>query len=359
MLLEIHALQNLAPSNLNRDESGQPKTAWFGGHLRQRVSSQSWKHAMRMHFNATLDPTQRGVRTRRIVDAVTPYLADLPADEIPALVTTTLEPMLKVVDGNTPYLLFLSQAEIQEIAALCRQRNGDKQHQGALVRRIFRQSHAVDIALFGRMIADHAPAHVDGAAHVAHAISTNRVPMANVDYFTAVDDLQPAGQTGAAMIGEVEYSASCLYRYASVDGAQLLANVHGDMTLATQALTAFAEAFLLTMPGGKQHSFATFTPPSLFLGVVRDCAQRWQLSNAFAQPLSPKRDQNLIELSALALDAYWYDLVSLYGDADIQHMALGQVGDWALPHIGKYRVATMPAWLAVIGEAMRDMGVQR
>src|SRR6266508_2221569 len=46
-LIAIHMLQNHAPSNLNRDDNGDPKDALFGGVRRARISSQSLKRSIR------------------------------------------------------------------------------------------------------------------------------------------------------------------------------------------------------------------------------------------------------------------------------------------------------------------------
>lgn len=43
MFVEIHILQNFAPSNLDRDDTGMPKDCEFGGYRRTRISSQCFK----------------------------------------------------------------------------------------------------------------------------------------------------------------------------------------------------------------------------------------------------------------------------------------------------------------------------
>ena len=50
--IDIHVLQSMPPSNVNRDDAGRPKTAVFGGTTRARVSSQSWKRAVRRALKA-------------------------------------------------------------------------------------------------------------------------------------------------------------------------------------------------------------------------------------------------------------------------------------------------------------------
>ena len=50
LYVDFHVLQTVPPSCINRDDTGSPKTAMYGGVLRARVSSQPWKHAMRKDF---------------------------------------------------------------------------------------------------------------------------------------------------------------------------------------------------------------------------------------------------------------------------------------------------------------------
>ena len=83
LYLDVHAIQNVPPSNINRDDTGSPKTALYGGVRRARVSSQAWKHAMRDLFTKLLPEGSLGVRTKlaqgmianRIVE-LKPELAD-------------------------------------------------------------------------------------------------------------------------------------------------------------------------------------------------------------------------------------------------------------------------------------------
>nr|WP_240030536.1 type I-E CRISPR-associated protein Cas7/Cse4/CasC [Thermus scotoductus] len=74
----------------------------------------------------------------------------------------------------------------------------------------------MDLALFGRMLADRPELGVDAAAQVAHALSTHKVDR-EFDFYTAVDDLNPKEETGAGMMGDVEFYSATLYRYALVD----------------------------------------------------------------------------------------------------------------------------------------------
>ena len=50
LYVDFHVLQTVPPSCVNRDDTGSPKTAVYGGATRARVSSQAWKHAIRKMF---------------------------------------------------------------------------------------------------------------------------------------------------------------------------------------------------------------------------------------------------------------------------------------------------------------------
>src|SRR5690606_3506822 len=83
---------------------------------------------------------------------------------------------------------------------------------------------SVAIALFGRMVADVADINVDAAVQVAHALSVHRVDNES-DYYTAVDDENTDDETGAGMIGTVDFNSATLYRYAALGVHQLAATL--------------------------------------------------------------------------------------------------------------------------------------
>lgn len=80
MLIQIHILQNYAPANLNRDDTGSPKDAIFGGKRRGRISSQCLKRSIRRcaAFQDTFDGTALlGVRTRKLPSLIETELRKL------------------------------------------------------------------------------------------------------------------------------------------------------------------------------------------------------------------------------------------------------------------------------------------
>ncbi|WP_309131320.1 type I-E CRISPR-associated protein Cas7/Cse4/CasC [Brevibacterium sp.] len=308
LYIDIHALQTLPPSNINRDESGAPKSAVFGGVNRQRVSSQAWKRAIRNEFKDELDKLQVGTRTKRIVDITIARIEEidkswLEATGKEAVVKTITEAFKsagikkieppKAKEGSeeepelprTDYLIFLSNHQIDKLAHWIVENNGAKiskrDAQG-----ILDSDHSIDIAMFGRMIADLPDYNVDASVQVAHAISVHGAEP-EFDYFTAVDDeVEKKEETGAGMIGTVQIMSSTLYRYATINIEQLKDNL-GETMATSAAVAAFLRSFVTSMPTGKINSFANHTLPEALVVSVRD-DRPISFVNAFEVPVSDK-----------------------------------------------------------------------
>ncbi len=184
---------------------------------------------------------------------------------------------------------------------------------------------AVDVAMFGRMLAEikSGDMNVDAACQVAHAISTNRVSTMEMDFFTAVEELKDLAKSqgveqsaGAGMMGVTEFNSSCFYRYANVDLKQLVKNLQGDKELACKTVAAFLRSSVEAIPTGKQNSMAAQNPPSLVFAVVRRQGL-WSLANAFVEPARPAGSEDLLSNSIKKLDQYWANLVKAYGNDGI------------------------------------------
>ncbi|GAA6744078.1 type I-E CRISPR-associated protein Cas7/Cse4/CasC [Thermus antranikianii] len=327
-LLEVHVIQTVAPSNLNRDDTGSPKDALFGGYRRARISSQAQKRAVRVAFKdwPLLSEEERAVRTRRLMDALLGKLSDIPEEQARLAVENALNALgFGVREGRTEYLLFLGNYELSRLTELIRNNleklsaGPAKGKKGAEVdaelkralERVLDGGKAVDLALFGRMLADRPELGVDAAAQVAHALSTHKVDR-EFDFYTAVDDLNPKEDTGAGMMGDVEFYSATMYRYAVVNLDQLAANLQGDVELALRGALAFLEAFALTLPSGKQNSFAAHNPP-LFLAFRAGVGLPRNLATAFERPVWPKDGRALSALSVEALVQEWNKFDRAYG----------------------------------------------
>lgn len=339
-IIETHLIQSLQPNNLNRDDTGTPKSTIFGGVPRRRVSSQALKRAQREYIreHSLLDLSERGVRTKRLVDEIAARLRaqNKPEGRIPDVARAAVLALGFGVEatGKTEYLVFVSAAEIERAAEQAavhfdelarsaeemKSKDDAKKQLDQATRQAFDSilgsGKAVDVALFGRMLADLPECNVEAASQVAHAISTHAVDE-EWDYFTAVDDLKPDDTSGADMIGSIGYSACCLYRYQAVDSERLVKNLNRDVDLARRAIGALIEAIVHALPGGKQTTLASPNPPSTVLAVVRDHGGE-SLANAFLNPIrGDDSGLGLEERSLQRLADYWARLRRMYGNDGI------------------------------------------
>lgn len=351
LFVEFHLIQNFAPSNLNRDDTGAPKDALFGGHRRARVSSQCFKRAIRLAAKdaATIPAEFQGVRTKKLLEMIQERLPEARRSEAKPRIEAALNAAgLKLKDdGKSEYLLFLGTNELEGLARLVNEHwdeltvasngNGDKKSKkeakasapegfAKKAEAVLNGGKAVDVALFGRMLADLPKVNQDAACQVAHAISTHRVER-EFDYFTAVDDKGAAEETGAGMIGQVEFNSATFYRYAVVDANKLVSNLQQDSDLALAGLEAFTKAIARAIPTGKQNTFAAHNVPA-FVGVVLRNTSPVNLANAFEKPVWPKQDFPLSALSVAALAEHDDKVSAFYGDKRDTWAYLDLSGMW-------------------------------
>lgn len=352
LILDIHALQSLPPSLINRDDTGAPKSGVFGGVPRQRVSSQSWKRAIRRTFEEDFDPAMVGFRTKRALDLVVDGIQEIggedawPEDRAVAEASAVFKTLkVKLVDpknapeddeldddrrrelAKTGYLLFLSKQQIHNIAQAVVDADGEKIKK-ADAKKLFNTDHSVDIAMFGRMVADDADYNVDASVQVAHAIGVH-ASEPEFDYFTAVDDLdEDEAETGAGMIGTVQMMSSTLYRYANVSLDSLAENL-GDASAAVTSAEAFVDAFIKSMPTGKLNTFANQTLPELVYVAVRD-TRPVSLVNAFEDPVVAEQGEGRRVVAARRLAAEEREIEQQYGFVPVAAFLIG-LGDLRKP----------------------------
>ena len=303
LYIDFHVIQTVPPSCVNRDDTGSPKTAIYGGVQRARVSSQSWKRAMRQMFQEEFDESELGVRTKKIVDMVGKEIHNTDetiADEM------AMKLAAKAIDscgistkgGEAKALFFLSRKQAKNLAKLILSNDNPSKKEAQAV---ILKDHSVDIALFGRMVADDPMLNADASAQVAHSISTHRVDN-EYDYFTAVDDMAPEDNAGAGMIGVVEFNSATLYRYATVAVHELARELGSEKEITAEAVAEFARAFLVSMPTGKQNTFANRTLPDAVLVTIRR-DQPINFVGAFEKPIRAK-DEGYVQASIKALRTY-------------------------------------------------------
>ena len=344
LVIDIHALQTVPPSLINRDDTGAPKSAIFGGVPRQRVSSQSWKRAIRRYFEDNFDAQQIGDRSKRLPEKIALRLIDAGLERDEAIkrvedlfkaagIKTAIEKPKKNDDSDdkpspyprTGYLLFLSQQQIDRAVEELLAREGDKPSKGD-AKAILDTDHSVDMAMFGRMVADDAAYNVDASVQVAHAIGIHG-STPDFDYFTAVDDLAEEGEeTGAGMIGTVQMMSSTMYRYATINFDGLKKNLD-SADAASLAVEHFIEAFVSSMPTGKINTFANQTLPELVYVAVRD-TRPVSLVNAFEVPVEAKQGASRRKVAVDRLAQEARDVESVYGFKPLAAYVMG-IGETA------------------------------
>lgn len=305
MLIEVHMLKNYPPVNLNRDDSGAPKTCFFGGVQRGRISSQCLKRSWR-----TSDVFQNigsvGVRTRKMPELVAEKLLEMGVSA--DMVEVAKEKLTGIAnkegktskDGITAQIVFYAESEINQVALRVKEAmDADKDLKtfsdrspkqfDALVKDARITPISADLALFGRMVTSDYFVNIDASMQVAHAISTHAVNRES-DFFTAMDDLlKPDEEAGAGMMGDVDYNSCCYYEYASVDTDVLRENLKNSAdrdALIEQLLPALIKAMAYTNPSGKQNTFAGQIMPDM---IMIECKQdKIPLSyvNAFETPVA-------------------------------------------------------------------------
>ena len=371
MFIEVHAVQNFAPSNLNRDDTNNPKDCEFGGARRARISSQCIKRAIRTSplFAATTG-VDIGARTRWISQTVCEALEarSKPETESETVATRFARAYTQKMDNKeksrTAVLVYISPAELQEIVqalldgwdAIVPESKESEKLLGDLAKEVlkgYETTSAPDIALFGRMLAIKPSTKIlDAACQVAHAISTHRVTM-EMDFFTAVDELNPDDTAGAGMMGFTGFDSPCFYRYARIDWGQLVENLDGDTALARRTVEGFLRAAVVAVPSGKQTSFAANNPPSFLLAVVREDGMGWSLANAFERPVRQTGGSGLVAPSVAALDAYWGNLCRVYGTDTLTCTAVLSLDpDLPLAHLDGARADDLDAWLGAVAGAL-------
>lgn len=316
--IEFHILQSFPVTCLNRDDVGAPKSAIVGGVPRARVSSQCWKRQVRMALRGL--GIKIGVRTKDVGSMIAAACVELGATAeqadacgkavAPALTDNTLLFFSGCEAGAIAEFAsrngFAPEALLEEKSAAKGRKNAggadEKPKKGTLskeLRKVLKNAlnpaaDGLDIALFGRMVAQDPDMNMEAAASFAHAISTHRA-VNEVEFFTALDDLQPEEETGSAHMGALEYNSATYYRYISLDLGQLAENLRGRNL--ADAVAAFTKAIYIAVPAARQTTQTGLCPWDYARVLVRR-GQGMQV--CFDEPV--RALHGYLEPSRLALD---------------------------------------------------------
>lgn len=314
-LIELHILQSYPVSCLNRDDVGAPKSATFGGVPRARISSQCIKRAVRLAAAEDSPENFQGIRSRFLKSPFQAALqsAGLSESEAEKKADEICSEFSKQDSKNKDQVttaVYLSPGEITQIALAI--------HGGEDVKKAIKKAQrldAADIALFGRMVANDATLNVEGAAMFSHALSTHKASN-DIDFYSAVDDRKAdAEDSGAGMIGTLEFTSATYYRYAAVNLTLFADDKHlGALSPDERRniLKSFIKATLMAVPGARKNSMNAATLPFAVLGIRKDKGQPIQLVNAFENPVKAN-GKGVAEASLEAMEAEHQKLKDTWG----------------------------------------------
>lgn len=184
---------------------------------------------------------------------------------------------------------------------------------------------AADIAIFGRMVASDHSLTVEGAGLFSHALSTHKAEN-DIDFFSAVDDLQPEEESGAGKLDTLEFTSATYYRYVGLNLDLLADEAHlGALTpeQRKRVVDTFLRAAVLAVPGGRKNSMNAHTLPCYVLGLFKDKGQPLQLINAFEKPVVSKN--GFADASIAALKAHHEQMKQIWGIKPVVEVAIPDV----------------------------------
>ncbi len=396
--INYHILISHSPSCLNRDDMNMQKSAVFGGKRRVRISSQSLKRSIRKsdYYREKLgEPSIRSRDLSSLKDEFMDYLRD-EFDE--TIIMEALERFVKTKAGNenenedsiegetepvTDKKIAVAPWIKDEFKMICKivkeakeegltleenekakqafdKQKGKKKKplehfmEIALGKKIEKKleanklalskaiGSAIDVALSGRMATSGLMSTIDGAFAVGHAITTHSVD-ADIDWFTAVDDLQ---ELGSGHLDTQEFSSGVFYRYASLNISQLQENLGNASREEALDIAAHVLNLMATVvPSAKQQSFAAYNLADLVMVSFSDIPV--SLANAFEEPVKP--GPGFIKPSVKALQDYWEKVHKGYGlDERCAQFALGHNTPEGMKSMNT--LEKLEAWVRTYGE---------
>lgn len=322
--VEYHIVQSFPVTCLNRDDVGSPKTAVVGGTTRARVSSQCWKRAVRMQMHEL--GAKLGIRTKDIQKLLEKECVTLGADETAA--SECAKQISEALSKDT--LFFFSENEAKVFAEYAKENDFNLKDKkvasdiGKIAAKTINKAHdCLDIALFGRMVANAANMNIEAAASFAHAISTHRISN-EVDFFTALDDFkEEEDKQGAGHMGSLEFNSATYYRYISLNLGVLSENLGGSEDL-KDAVATFTKALYLAVPNARQATQSGASPWEYAKILVRK-GQRMQVpfdnavrhENGYAEPSIKAMNEYITKKEKEAASLYGKKAEFTIGDGSL------------------------------------------
>lgn len=344
--VQLHLLVSYPPSNLNRDDTGRPKTAIVGDANRLRVSSQSLKRAWRTSdvFENVLQG-HIGIRTKEMGEKIYRELLEKKVSEKNA------RDWAKAIAGQFGKLKSDKKTENNQDLHIEQLAHFGPEEQAAIMllvdklaasgtapteddlKLLRKPRQAADIAMFGRMLASSPAFNVEAAVQVSHAFTIHKVAVED-DYFIAVDDLNRGEEdVGAAHIGEAGFGAGVFYLYLCINRELLSENLGSDAALTARTLEALVHAATKVSPTGKQNSFASRAYAAYALAEKGDQQPR-SLAQAFLKPVT---GGDMLERAVNELTKRYKNFDAVYGAcADNRYQFNVETGEGSVDELVKF-----------------------
>lgn len=332
--IQLHTLTSYGPSNLNRDDSGRPKSVRMGGVNRLRISSQCLKRAWRKSdVFAERVGDHIGIRTRRIGPEIEQTLIDRGIDEKASktaakAVSGLWKKEKKGEGGDDAGVLFLfSRNEFDTAIAVAEKLARGDIEKIELSDFLTAEDQSVDVAMFGRMLANAPENSVAAACAVSHAITTHAAE-AEDDYFSACEDLSDVSGAEGAGAGHVdvrEFGSGVFYEHVVIDTDLLRANLGGRVNLANAAIDGLIRSATTVSPGGMRASFAHSTAAA-YAAVEVGPGQPRSLAAAYTRPISNRDSNDYLQSSVSRLEQFRDKLDAVYGSKPTASASLDVTG---------------------------------
>lgn len=353
-------LQNFPPSSLNQDEVKDPKQTNFGLINRGRISSQCLKRAIRENMRETLNDQKFGVRTCRMPEIIgDKLLKEGVSEDIVTILKSRLtgfgnaantEKKPKNGEYLTSQTMFLTTEDFAHIINIIKEllkthttkedveKITAKDLESLCTQNGYRELN-IDVALFGRMITSNVFKDVDSAVQVAHSITTNKVVL-ETDYFVAMDDSgMKKDDVGADMIGITKFlGTACYYKFICLNVKQLWNNLIGNdhpsraitttsiiktESILNKTIKEFVKAAVVSIPSGKQNSFAALTFPScVVMETHKSNGRVISYANAFESPVNIVEGEPISVTSEKRLKNHIDSMDRVYGNNGIKRYVL-------------------------------------
>jgi CRISPR system Cascade subunit CasC len=337
----------------------------YGGTIRGRLSSQSDKRASRIGFEGG-SAADRTARTkfagRHLADKVEALLAangttldDKQTAKLQGDVKKALGKLTGSNDDAKDTLVWLAEDEVNRLAAKVAAKHVDDGltlDAADMAEVLSTSTESLTIAAFGRMFANRADLQIEAAVQVAHAFTTHSQQV-DLDYFTAVDDLQASYDTpdadgkvkgaGAGHLDVNEYHSGVFYRYFNVNRDDLTTNwgplARGEtVDDVIERLAAFLTEMVRELPHGRDATAAHQTAPAHVM--VTFSRRGTSYAPAFEAPV--EADGGYVAPSVKELVLYADRIVRVDGDDRRYVFDLNDEESLPLPAV----IAVAARWLA-------------